>query len=88
MLREKGEQKLGPKTREQLLTWVLNRTDIPVSESGRAEMLLRYEVHLDRLLDVNYRTLLRIAVSLGRRLTIEDLDTACMAELRANPHSA
>lgn len=86
MLREKGEQKLGPKSREQLLTWVLNRTDISVSESGRAEMLLRYEAHLDRLLDVNYRTLLRIAVSLGRRLTIEDLDTACMAELRDNPH--
>ncbi len=72
--------------REHLLNWVLNRTEIPVTESERAEMLLRYESHLNRLLDVNYHTLLRIAVSLGPRLTIEDLDAACMAELEENPH--
>lgn len=81
-----SEHGLGLVEREQLLNWFLHRTDIPVSESERAEMLVRYEAHLNRLLDVNDRTLLRIAVSLGRQLTIEDLDAACMAELEENPH--
>ena len=77
---------MGLQEREKLLNWFLHRTDIPVSESERAEMLVRYEAHLNRLLDVNDRTLLRIAVSLGRNLTIEDLDAACMTELEENPH--
>lgn len=82
----KSEHCLGLEEREKLLNWFLHRTDIPVSESERAEMLVRYEAHLNRLLDVNDRTLLRIAVSLGRQLTIEELDAACMAELDVNPH--
>lgn len=75
-----------PRTREQLLDWVLRRSEIAVSPSERARMLTEYDEHLARLLDVNYSTLLRIAVSLGHRATLEELDAACIQELEENPH--
>lgn len=49
-------------------------------------MLALYESHLDRLLGVYPLTLRRIAAALGPRATIEELDTACTAELTENPH--
>lgn len=73
-------------TYEDVLDWFLRRSGKTVSAEERSDLITHYKNQLHRLFDVNYRTMLRVAVSLGLDATIDDLDAACGAELARSPH--